>query len=89
MRSTRRSSAVPLADRVPGCSVTELEVRHGALNDRSPTALFYFRDPVWVERLPASIDRGRFISPDPEARRRLTLLKESVRAAGYPVRTYP
>jgi hypothetical protein len=78
----------PWLSGVSGRSVTELEIRHGALNDGSPAALFYFRDPAWLDRLPASVDRAQFESADPEAKRRLAALKAAIVAAGYLVRVY-
>jgi hypothetical protein len=71
-----------------GSSVTEMEILYGALHDRSPTALFYFRDPSWLERLPSTVDRARYTSTDPVAKRRLADLKSSIRAAGYKARTF-
>jgi len=37
-----------------GCSVTELEIRHGVLNNpgKAEHAYFYFRDPAYLESLP-------------------------------------
>ena len=83
-----------LIDRLPwlaeqaGRSVTELEIQHGALRDGSARALFYLRDPGWIERRPAGVDRSEFISAHPEDRRRLAELKVAIRASGFPVRTF-
>ena len=71
-----------------GRSVTELEVRHGALTDSPANPLFYFRDPAWLDRLPVTADRAKFASADPEAKRRLAELKAEVTTSGHPVRVY-
>jgi hypothetical protein len=71
-----------------GRSVTELEIRHGALRSQSARALFYLRDPAWLDRLPAGVERARFESTDPEARRRLAELKEELRRSRYLVREF-
>jgi hypothetical protein len=73
---------------LPGRSVTELEVRHGALSGALSNPLFYFRDPAWLDALPATADRAHFESTDPAARRRLADLKADVIAAGHPVRVF-
>lgn len=98
-----------LVDREPwlsghaGRSVTELEILHGVLNDPTMAvcAFFYFRDPAYVQALPASV-RSRFLerpdeaevrqrgAPEAEARalkrrQRLSQLKAAVRASGLPL----
>jgi hypothetical protein len=78
----------PWLDNMRGRSVTELEIRHGALNDRSDAALFYFRDPAWLDRLSDTADRANYETTEPQARRRLAELKEEIIAAGFRVRTY-
>src|SRR5262249_31329763 len=60
-----------------GRSVTDLEIQYGALRSRSARALFYLRDPAWLDCLPAEVERTRFESTDPEARLRLAELKEA------------
>jgi tetratricopeptide (TPR) repeat protein len=86
--------APEVVDRYPwlaglsGRSVTELEVRHGALNVGPTTPLFYFRDPTWLDRLPTTADQSKFESANPEAKRRLTELKAEITASGHPVRVY-
>jgi tetratricopeptide (TPR) repeat protein len=73
---------------LPGRSVTELEILHGALQSPSSRALFYIRDPTWLSRLPEGTDRSRFESTDPEARRRLVGLKQAIQDSGFPVRSF-
>ena len=64
-------------------SVTELEIAYGCL--RSPRlrgrALFYFRDPGYVDRLPAGTDRSDFVSESEPARVGLQQLKSRIRRA--------
>jgi tetratricopeptide (TPR) repeat protein len=78
----------PWLEGLSGRSVTELEIWHGALLSQSARALFYLRDPAWLDRLPAGVERWKYESTDPEARRRLAELKEAVRGSGYPVREF-
>ena len=63
---------------LPGRSVSELEIEHGAL--RRPLeqthAYFYFR----------AVDAGLRVDQDADAARRQTELKDRIRAKGYPVR---
>ena len=70
-------------------SVTELEILHGVLNnpDMAEHALFYFRDPGYVNNLPDSKD---LVSEDDKARQKLIALKERIRKSGFPIReNYP
>ena len=71
-----------------GRSVTELEIRHGALNHSPNTALFYFRDPRWLQRLPSTVDRTKFESARSEDQRLLAKLKAEILASGHPVKVY-
>lgn len=68
-------------------SVTELEIIHGVL--RNPEmgrhALFYFRDPAYVDRLPAE-SRDTFREPTASAAaQKLDALKDRIRASGLPL----
>jgi nephrocystin-3 len=64
-------------------SVTEIEIIHGALGDRAgaPQAYFYFRDPGFVDRLPAGRPRSDYLSRTPDEVRRLGQLKDRIRQA--------
>lgn len=64
-------------------SVTELEIVHGVLRDPSMygRALFYFRDPRYLNRLPPDADRADFTSESSDAARRLGDLKKRIREA--------
>ena len=67
-------------------SLTELEILHGVLKnpEMADHALFYFRDPAYLEQVPA--DKGKdFESEGPEAREKLTDLKGRIRASGLSV----
>jgi hypothetical protein len=77
----------PWLDGLTGRSVTELEIRHGALNGGPGAALFYFRDPSWLDRF-AGAERARYQTAEPEGRRRLDELKAAVVTSGHPVRVY-
>jgi tetratricopeptide (TPR) repeat protein len=69
----------------PGGSITELEFLHGALRRPDGAALFCFRDPEVVRTIPEPLRSAVYVDTDPEAARRLALLKERVRASGCPV----
>lgn len=64
-------------------SVTELEVLHGVLRNpaMADRALFYFRDPAYLERLPAGENPADFAGESPDAAARLADLKSRIRAA--------
>jgi hypothetical protein len=70
------------------CSVTELEILHGVLNDTAQArrARIYFRDPAYLDRLPADADPADFRSTDAVSAARLHDLKERLRGSGVPVR---
>ncbi len=63
-------------------SVTELEIIHGVLREEKMHghAFFYFRDPAFIERIPAE-QRQNFISEDTENAEKLRRLKELIRHA--------
>jgi len=90
-----------------GCkerSISELEILHGALNDpiKSGGAFFYFRDPAYVDALPASQQDGFQEAPTSEETRewgleettrrarertqKLDSLKNQIRESGLPLR---
>ncbi len=50
-----------------GASVTELEIRHGVLNDPAAArhSFFYFRDPLWLDALPPDERSLHEEGPDP------------------------
>jgi tetratricopeptide (TPR) repeat protein len=87
-----------------GCSVTELEILHGVLDDPAMAghSFFYFRDPAFVDALPAAERPKHLEGPLPEERERLgdaeaerraaarrdrlADLKQRIRRSGLPVR---
>jgi len=74
-----------LVEHVGRASVTEIEILHGALNDRDcpSKALFFLRDPAWSE------GRGPdFAGDGSREQERLTALKERIRASGMSVTPY-
>jgi len=68
-------------------SVTELEIVHGVLADpgMASRALFYFRDPAWIDTLPPEA-QADFRAESPEAARRLAARNDPLRARGQPGR---
>ncbi len=73
-------------------SVTELEILHGVLRNPAMAghAYFYFRDPVWLDRLPPGARREDFLSEDAASAGKLRQLKQLIGASGLPVReNYP
>ncbi len=73
-----------LKDHQGGASVTELEILHGVLNDRSMAgrAFFYFRDPAW------SRDQSEpgFVCDTAEEEQKLADLKQRIGNSGFPVK---
>jgi tetratricopeptide (TPR) repeat protein len=64
-------------------SITELEMQHGVLRQvaMQGQAFFYFRDPGYLDRLPAGATRGEFYSESSEAQAKLSALKQRLRHA--------
>jgi hypothetical protein len=78
---------LPFADR----SVTELEIRHGALGPQPAPrdrCFFYLRDPNYLDHLPEGADRNDFANESPLHRERLEALKREIRKSGFHVREY-
>lgn len=77
----------PWLRKYPQRSVTELEILYGALrnSESAENALFYFRDPRYIERLPPD-QRQDFLSDTPEASLKLAELKKKIRESGVVVR---
>lgn len=74
-----------------GRSVTELEIRHGALGSqpaRRDRCFFYLRDPKYLDRLPEGADPQDFANEGPQQRELLDALKREILASGYLVREY-
>ncbi|MBN1364743.1 MAG: tetratricopeptide repeat protein [Syntrophaceae bacterium] len=72
-------------------SITALEIIHGVLNnpETAKRSFFYFRDPSYLNRVSPDA-REMFESEGPEAKRKLSLLKQQIRASGVLVReNYP
>ncbi|NLX96922.1 MAG: tetratricopeptide repeat protein [Rhodopirellula sp.] len=72
-------------------SVTELEILHGVLKkpDMANRAMFYFRDPAYLDRIPAE-HRHEFCEQDSKRIARLAALKDRIRQAGLVCReNYP
>lgn len=73
-------------------SVTELEILHGVLNNPAMAehAFFYFRDPEYLNRLPAGANPAEFNSENPAARAKLVELKDRIRGSPFPIHeNYP
>ena len=72
-------------------SVTELEILHGVLNNpaMADRTTFYFRDPQYLDQVPAE-QRGNFRSESEPAAAKLAALKQRIRQSGLPlVESYP
>jgi hypothetical protein len=74
----------PWLSRRPGISVTEMEIRHGALNDPGAAthSLFYLRHPDYVP--PSSAGTADRVEIDPTRLARLRSLKTEIRASSLP-----
>ncbi len=68
-------------------SITELEIIHGVLRhaEMGNRALFYFRDPAYVDKVPAD-QRASFIEQDPQRRAKLQALKTEIHRSGLALR---
>ena len=68
-------------------SVTELEILHGVLQNPAMAehAYFYFRDPHYVDTVPAR-RRHRFRSDNPEHVSKLRALKDEIRRSRFPLK---
>ncbi|MBI5388299.1 MAG: DUF4062 domain-containing protein [Verrucomicrobia bacterium] len=64
-------------------SVTELEIIHGVLREAHVRGhrYFYFRDTGYLDRLPIGSDRADFETESPEARAKLSRLKQLIRSS--------
>jgi len=74
-----------------GYSFTALEIVHGVLRnpELAQRSFFYFRDPHFISRVPAS-KRAHYTAESPEAAGKLAALKDEIRASGRPVmENYP
>ena len=71
----------------PGSSLTALEIYHGVIRDPAMRmrAVFYFRDPAFIQTMPAAV-RADFESESPLHAGRLATLKGLLR--GFRVRSY-
>lgn len=72
-------AAFPTIADCAGRSVTELEILHGVLSspDRGERALFFERDPNWVETLNRA-ERNAFVAETDDAREKLADLKARI-----------
>jgi hypothetical protein len=73
-------------------SVTEMEIGHAILNHagRPAHAFFYFRDPAYLDRLPAGARLDDYACESATARQKLAALKEQIRHSGCQVaESYP
>jgi nephrocystin-3 len=68
-------------------SMTEMEIRHGVLNDPSlaPHAFFYFRDPAYITGLPAH-QQTQYRDQDPALAAKLKALKTEIQGTACSVR---
>jgi tetratricopeptide (TPR) repeat protein len=68
----------------PGASVTELEIRHGVLHAGGARhALVCLRDPHSLASIPEPTRSAVFAETNPDARRRLAVLKQQLTAGGH------
>ncbi len=82
-------SAFPAAATGMGRSMTELEVLHAISRDPAAVqnALFFMRDPAWVETLPEA-ERTVYVTADPTARAKHADFKAQIRASGAQIIEY-
>ncbi|WP_426571979.1 tetratricopeptide repeat protein [Aquihabitans sp. McL0605] len=80
---------LPWLGTLPGTSVTEMEVLHGALNDPDAAGhtFFHLRDPSWMASRPPA-EQELLGEAEPENVAKLDQLKDRVRASGHPCADY-
>lgn len=73
-----------------GRSVTEMEILHGVLNDPRAAghAMFYLRDPAWVDSLP-EVDRSTYLEESSQGTARLAALRQRILDSEHPATVYP
>lgn len=79
----------PWLSAFPDRSLTEYEIRHGALNfkDRNVGARFYLRDPRFLETVDTSA-RGKYYDGDPHSAIMLEALVDEIHKSDYPLAEY-
>lgn len=79
--------AYPVLSDAVGRSLTEVEILHGVLRDPSRAqAIFFERDPAWVEQLPPE-SRAHFVEAG-DKRAKLSELKKRIRKSGATIVPY-
>lgn len=79
----------PFVQRFPGVSVTELELRHGAILDPTDKyTLVLVRKDEAVASIPEATRMRDFIESDPRLQQRLAALKQELQAGPYAVQLY-
>jgi tetratricopeptide (TPR) repeat protein len=71
-------------------SLTALEIMHGVINNpaMAERALFYFRDPAYVDHRPPGANAADYRSENEAASQKLTALKDRIRSSGLPLHEY-
>lgn len=78
----------PFVSDFPGVSVTELEIRYGALTEeRTGHTLVLLRKEEVVASIPPATSNRDFVETDPQLQQKLENLKRELQAA-YPVQPY-
>lgn len=82
-------AAYPSIATAAGRSITEMEIIHGVLRnpDAAKRAIFFERDPAWLETLSAE-ERASYLADNEEGRAKLADLKARIRASGARVIPY-
>jgi hypothetical protein len=84
---TRRD--FPFVEGFPGVSVTELEIRHGALlQPDGRHCLTMLRQEEAVASIPPATGQRDFVDSEPRLQEQLARLKQELQAGPHPVRSY-
>ncbi len=79
----------PFVARFPGVSVTELELRHGAMIDpQGKHALVMLRSEGALASIPEATRNRDFLEVDPTVQAKLRRLREELEACPFPVQPY-
>ena len=79
----------PFIAELPGISVTEMEIRYGAMIDPSGSrSLFLFRDDDALQSVPNGMRQKTFIDADAESQSKLASLKRELSTGSHPTKSY-
>ena len=86
---TQTQTQYPFLTDLPGVSVTELELRHGAMLDpKGKRTLVLLRGAGTLASIPEATRNRDFLETDPTLRAKLRALREEIESCPFPVQPY-